>query len=306
MIVCLTPNPALDWTIVIPGFKAQHVNRASSTTVVAGGKGLNVARAVRTLGGTPNCVGFLGGNDGRQLAALADEEGLRSHWTWISGETRTCVIVADPEIGRSTVINDVGPSVSKGDWDRLTQDVLDASQEAQFVCSSGSLPPDSPQESFAGMLAALRERDKHIWVDISGASLQTALSVPGIGIKINHEEAGALLDTTIGSVDDAFAAADALSAGGTRPVVITLSPPAAVMLLDGQRYVAYPPHIRSLNNVGSGDSFTAGLVTALDQGLGPEEALCWGVAAGAANALTLSGAHFSLEDFQRILEQTTT
>jgi 1-phosphofructokinase family hexose kinase len=261
---------------------------------------------VRTLGGTPNCVGFVGANDGRQLAALADAEGLRSHWTWIEGETRTCVIVADPQTGRSTVINDVGPSVGKDDWDRLTQDVLDGSQDALFVCSSGSLPPDSPQESFAGLLSALREQGKRVWVDISGVSLQTALSVPGIGIKINHEEASALLNNTIASVDDAFAAAEALSAGGTRPVVITLSPPAAVMLLDGQRYVAYPPHIRSLNNVGSGDSFTAGLVTALDQGREPGEALRWGVAAGAANALTISGAHFSIADFNRILGETTT
>jgi fructose-1-phosphate kinase PfkB-like protein len=73
MILCLTPNPAIDRTLVVPNLTLGKVHRASETIVAAGGKGLNVARAIRLLGGESCCMGFAGGHSGHLFADLAQE-----------------------------------------------------------------------------------------------------------------------------------------------------------------------------------------------------------------------------------------
>src|SRR6185295_17597755 len=93
MIICITPNLAIDRTILVPRVVLGSVNRAERSIVAAGGKGLNVARAIHTLGGESLCMGFAGGQAGRLLADLAQNEGLNSSWTWTNFETRTCTIL---------------------------------------------------------------------------------------------------------------------------------------------------------------------------------------------------------------------
>src|SRR5512133_1720831 len=102
MIICITPNPAIDRTLLLHSLTVGDVHRAENVIVVAGGKGLNVARAIRTLGSEPLCMGFTGGHAGRLLADLAQKEGLNSLWTWTDVETRTCTILV-PANGEATV-----------------------------------------------------------------------------------------------------------------------------------------------------------------------------------------------------------
>ncbi len=76
MILCITPNPAIDRTLIVPNLALGKIHRAQQLIVAAGGKGLNVARAVRTLGGESLCMGFAGGHPGHLLADLAQNEGI--------------------------------------------------------------------------------------------------------------------------------------------------------------------------------------------------------------------------------------
>src|SRR5512141_1963084 len=122
MILCITPNPAIDRTLLLPKLDLGKVHRAQEVIVVAGGKGLNVARAIQTLGGQPFCMGFAGGHVGRLLADLAQEEGLSASWTWTNAETRTCTILVSGNRD-ATVINEPGQPISASDWQQLRQDV---------------------------------------------------------------------------------------------------------------------------------------------------------------------------------------
>ena len=124
MILCVTPNPALDRTMTVPGLHLGEAMRASYSFVTAGGKGLNVARVVRVLGGPVLCAGFLGGHSGHLLADLAEREGLPAAWTWFAGETRTSVILFDPQGGDATVVNEPGQEVTQEEWARLTADMV--------------------------------------------------------------------------------------------------------------------------------------------------------------------------------------
>src|SRR3954447_16596107 len=105
MILCVTPNTALARTLIVPRLRPCAVHGAQQVLAAAGGKGVNVARAARTLGAAARCLGPLGGSTGRMVAELAAREGLDGAWTWIAGETRTCTIVVDLAGGDATVIN---------------------------------------------------------------------------------------------------------------------------------------------------------------------------------------------------------
>src|SRR6185295_6845245 len=112
MILCVTPNPAVDRALLVPGFVTGEVFRATQSMALAAGKGVSLARAAHTLGAEPLCMGFLGGRAGQFHEELLAQEGIRTAWTWIEAETRTCIVIADPDSGKSTVVNEQGPTVT--------------------------------------------------------------------------------------------------------------------------------------------------------------------------------------------------
>jgi 1-phosphofructokinase family hexose kinase len=305
VIFCVSPNPALDHTLVVPSFVQGAVLRAQSSLFATGGKGPNVARAAQILGAKTRSFCFLGGRTGKIVADTAEQEALEGHWTWIDGETRTCVIVADASTGVATVINESGPRVTEADWSRYNQSVMDSITDASDVCFSGSLPPNSSVEMYMELIKATRDAGKRIWVDTSNAPLHAALPISGITIKINGDEAGEILDKTVDTPALAVEAALEFRERGTGNIVITLGKEGAVMVDAANHWWAKPPTITVKDAVGSGDSFLAGLVTAIASGQSADVALKRAVAAGAANATTVGGGDFPLETFNQILAATT-
>ena len=300
-VLCVTPNPALDRTLEVPGFRAGHTMRAESARVAPGGKGLNVARALSVLGVRPTCMGPLGGTSGKQLAELAAAEGFDSSWTWCDGETRTCLILVDPAARRASVINEAGPRLSAEDWMRTSRDILARAADARIVCLSGSLPPGVPPQKLADLCRALVEAGQAPWVDTSGAALAAVLTISGIRLKVNREEAQEVMGRSLDSVADCVAASGQLLERGLHTVVMTLGADGAVLVdAEGSSHAAAPP-VETDSAVASGDSFLAGLVAALAAGRDRSEALRWGVAAGTANALARGGARFSRAQFDSAL-----
>lgn len=302
MILCITPNPAIDRTLILPHIVLGRVHRAQEIIVAAGGKGLNVARAIRTLGGKPLCMGFAGGHNGQLLAELAQHDGFHSAWTWTDSETRTCTILVAQE-GDATLINEPGMPVSTADWARLRQDILAQLPLVGLVCISGSLPPASLAEDFQGLLRALVGEGKQVWVDTSGAALKTALGQPNIGIKVNGAEISEFLGFEVKDLDTAARALTILGNRGLTALVITLGSSGALLASGEGRWYARGPQVDVVSTVGSGDSFLGGLVSALDAGRDFPEALQDAVAAGTANALLPGGGQFKLQDFEKIRGQ---
>jgi 1-phosphofructokinase family hexose kinase len=304
MILCVTPNPAVDRTLVVPRIHVGEVMRAQESMIAAGGKGLNVARVARALGGEIICAGFLGGHSGRLVAELAEREGLGGAWTWIAGETRTCVIVIEPGGHDATVFNETGPTTTPEDWRRLIAEVPQRAANSAAVCVSGSLPPGSGPRDYAGLLAALRPAERPVWVDTSGPALGAALEVPGVAIKVNGSEAAGLVGSPIERPDQAAAAARALAGRTGGPVVLTLGGAGAVLADAAGTWHAQPPALRIVSTVGSGDAFLAGLVLSLTRGAPLPEALRRAAAAGAANALLVGGGRIDAAQADEIWSRT--
>jgi 1-phosphofructokinase family hexose kinase len=304
MILCVTPNPAIDRTLHVDALHLSEVHRAQESLTAAGGKGLNVARTIRTLGGLPLCMGLVGGHTGSLLAELAEREGLPAHWTRVKNETRTCVILV--EQGRdATVINERGTEVSADECQTFLRDVWAQAEPAQRVCISGSLPPGFALDDFSLLLRGLVERQKSVWVDTSGAALQAALNVRGVNIKVNAAELGEALGLEILNAEQAANAGKRLLENGISSVAVTLGRDGAVLVTESGAWSACPPAIEIVSSVGSGDAFLGGLAFALEQGHSPETALRYGVAAGAANALHFGGGVMDREEFYKLFHQSS-
>jgi 1-phosphofructokinase family hexose kinase len=305
-IVCVTPNPAIDRTLEVPGLRPGSMMRATASRIAAGGKGVNVARALSALGARTRCMGPLGGASGRILADLAAAEALPATWTWCDVETRSCLILVDSAAREATVINEAGPRLAAEDWNRVCADVLAQMAGASAVCVSGSLPPGVPPEELAALCRSLVGAGQVPWVDSSGPALEAVLAVPGLRLKINREEAQELLGRRIDGVAACEDAARQLVARGMAAVVVTMGGEGALLAdRDGCWRVEAPP-IVTVSAVASGDSFLGGLVAAWTSGRDLREALCWGAAAGTANALAAGGARFTRSQFDSVLARILT
>ena len=302
MIVCITPNPAVDRTLILPQLIPGAVHRAEKVMIAAGGKGLNVARAIRILGGEPLCMGFLGGHSGRLLADLAQNEGLNSAWTWVDSETRSCTILVSPN-GDATVINESGVPVSSSYWMQLQKDAQRFVSSAGIFCISGSLPPNSSMIDLHRLLSMLVENGKQVWVDTSGDALHTALALPNICVKVNGKEIGEVLGMEIKDPASAQRALIRLGKHDLTAAVITLGSAGAVLGTRAGRWYARGPEVDVVSTVASGDVFLAGLVNALNIGKAWPEVLGDAVAGGTANTLVAGGGRFALQEFERIREQ---
>lgn len=303
-IICVTPNAALDRTMVVSDFAIGHISRIGGAVAVPGGKGLNVMRAVRILGGQPLAMGLLGGHTGRMVAAMVEQDGYEAIWTYFDGETRTCTIIANAD-GVSTVINESG-LIRPSDWEALADDICAAAErdDVYAVCLCGSLPLGAPAEAPTQLIARLNDLGARAWVDSSKTTLENAIKARPYAIKVNREEIAEALGIALEETADIIAASKGLIEDGIGVVVVSLGAEGALLVTSEVIAKATPPAIQPVDPVASGDCLHAGMVTALARGKDFSEALRWGVAAGTVNGLYAGGAQFPFAHFQEILRQT--
>lgn len=303
-ILCVTPNVAIDRLLSVPSLAAGSVVRARSSQVSCGGKGVNVARALRRLGQRVRCAGLLGGEAGCRAADGARREGLNAAWTWIAGETRTCIIVVDDR-GAATVINEPGPVLEAGDWEHFTDDVRAAAEAGcAAVAICGSLPPAAPTGAMARLVIAASGDGRPVWVDIGGESLADALCAGPAGVKINAEEAAAFFGSPVTTIADVLRAARTLRLRGASQAIVTAAAAGAVLATAEGTWLARPPELAPVNVVASGDAFLAGLLAGFADGLDPPGALRRAAAAGAANTQSLGLADIDAVVVERLAART--
>lgn len=301
MLLIVTPNPALDRTMVFRGLRLGAVQRTGEVLVAAGGKGLNVARAARALGQPALVCAPLGGLTGDQVAHLAAREGLDGRWTRHgAGETRTCVLLVDPEADDATALNEAGPTLAPADWDAFAADVCAAAAGAALCVLSGSLPLGVAAARLGELAAAVAARGVPVLVDTSGPALEAALAARPWGVKVNGAELGAALGRAVEDVAGAAAALHELRARGVTMAAVSLGARGCVAADASGVWWAHPPQVRVVSTVGSGDSLLAGFAAGALRGLPLPGALQLGVACGTADALTIGGGRIDPADLARL------
>jgi 1-phosphofructokinase family hexose kinase len=305
MLLSLTPNPAIDRILIVPGFRSAEVCRIAEIHDAAGAKGLNVVRVARTLGIPVRACGPLAGETGRRIAALASEEGIDARWVWLpEGESRVCLLVIDPAAPDTLVLNEHGPRVAAADWAVLAALVRSEAAQSAAVASSGSLPLGVDVDQFIALLADLAAGGL-VFLDTSGPALAAALDLPLALLKVNAHELGDALGASITTPDQARAAAALVHLRGPRAVIVTLGKDGAVAVGDGGAWWARAPEVALISPVGSGDALLAGVAAALLSEQHLADALALGVACGAANTLTIGAGVVRPNDVTRLRDTTT-
>ncbi|HEX8632626.1 MAG TPA: 1-phosphofructokinase family hexose kinase [Pyrinomonadaceae bacterium] len=289
MILIINPNLAVDHIVEVDELRAGEVQRSRGARQQAGGKGVNVARVLATLGEPSLLLGFAGGRAGELITAGLRAERIASRPTRVRDESRTCLIINDRTRREQTVIN--APGASVGDAERRDFEATYTRElpGAELVVINGSLPPTLPVDTYARLATEAAAAGRRVLLDCAAAPLAHALGARPFLVKINAAEAAEISSAPVEDFSGAAHAARVLRERGAQHVMITLGEQGALLDFAGVRYEFVAPRVRALNSVGSGDAALAGLASALRRNLAAEAMGALAVAAGAANALHGAG-----------------
>ncbi len=286
MILAISLNPSLDRTVFLDELKVGDTNRVDHTETDAGGKGINLARVAAEMGAKTKVLGYVGGGSGDFVIRVLNREGVANEFIEVSGETRTNVCIETSVGGPPTMLNERGPEISSHEWQQLIELVESASSSATWVAVGGSVPPGIPQDCMKTLVEVAHRSGAMVLLDADDTAF--ALGMQGIPefIKPNLREAERYIGRAIPDQESALRAAEDLHLAGTHIVVLSRGELGAILACEEGLFNAVPPKIHQRSTIGSGDSLLGAVLAALEQGSTMEEALRWGVAAGAATAMT--------------------
>jgi 1-phosphofructokinase family hexose kinase len=306
-IVVACPNLSLDRTVEVERVAPGHVHRATRVDVRGGGKGVNVARALKAMGVSASVVGLRAGHTGAAVVGLLEEEGIQTLAVAAEGETRSCLsIVSGTDV---TVFNEPGPHIDAPAWAEFEDRVADRiGVGAIFVCS-GSFPPGAPPDGAGRLLRRARVNGATTMCDTSTQQLANALSCDPDLVAPNLAEAEWLLhgrETESvtegpGALERARAAADELAGRGPGAVLVTAGAAGAVLAhAQGTTTLqAYEVSVR--NPVGAGDCLVAGIARGLSRGDDLVAAARTGAAMAAASCETFAAGELDPQRVESLL-----
>ena len=284
MIVTVTLNPAIDKSLSVPSLRLGRRHRTVERQTLAGGKGVNIARMLKTLDQPVIATGFIGGAAGTQIVEQLTRESIVNDFVRIAEESRTNTAVFDPTTGEETEINEQGPAVEPGELEALSEKLRYLARGAAIVVVAGSLPRGVPSDFYATLVRELRKLDVLTVVDTDGDALRAAVRAEAGIVSPNLHEAEQLIGQEFGDDDDRAGAVREIVALGAREALMTTPDGCwAQVLVDGspQLYRATIAPREPVATVGSGDAFLAGYLAARYSGSPPDECLRFGVACGA-------------------------
>lgn len=303
MIATVTLNPCLDKTITVNGLKIDEANRWQRIRRDPAGKGINVSRAIHEMGGNTVAYGFIGGPDGRIIEILLDEEGVHYDFTPIHAETRTNFIISDAKTGQQTRIDAPGPSISKGELNRLRRKLRNINPPPDFMVISGSMPPGVPADTYKQLIEESKVKGIKTVLDSDGEWLRKGILAEPYLVKPNVYEVEQLLQTNLLTEDAIIRAAYTLLDMHIEVVVISRGKDGFIAVTNDLALKVLPPRLKVQSSVGAGDCTVAGIVMELARGKTLIEACRLGGAMGAAAVLTPATQLCRRKDVERILPQ---
>lgn len=307
MIVTVTLNAAIDRTLVVPNFQPGHRHRASAGFQSAGGKGINVARALKRLGAPVVCTGLAGGRTGTRLVEELTNEGILNDFVRIREESRTSITVLDPTSNAYTEVNEWGPEVSEDELDMLREKLDYLAQRAEFVVLAGSLPRGVDPGVYGALVRDLARRQLLAVLDTEGEPLRLGVEAEPYLVSPNQQEAEALVGHEFDD-EDLAAALDEVAALGARNVIVTQHTGCYALLREDRdelRVRARAPHVEPTSTVGAGDTLLAGFIAARVSGRSFDDAVRSAVAAGAASVLEPGPGRFDSREASRLTPLVT-
>ncbi len=304
MIVTVTLNAAVDRTLTVPNVQLGHRHRASQGLTIAGGKGINVARALKRLDVPVIATGLAGGRTGTRLVEELTTEGILNDLVRIADESRTSTAVVDPTSDTYTEINEWGPQVRPEELEILFEKLHYLSRGADFVVFAGSLPRAVSEDFYGEAIRDLQRRGVQTVLVAEGEPLRRGVEAEPFLVAPNEHDAEALVGQEFDDDEDFVLGLDAIAEKGARNVLITRDEGCFARLREDRtahRFRVTPPPLERVSAVGAGDALLAGFLAARLDGKSLADSLRQAVAAGAASTLELGAGRFEPREVGRLL-----
>jgi 1-phosphofructokinase family hexose kinase len=306
MIITVTLNAAIDKTLAVPNFRLGRRHRAVEQTAMAGGKGVNVARALRALGQPVIATGVAGGPTGTRIVEHLTDEGILNDFVRIREESRTSTAVVDPTNGEQTEINEHGPHVSEAELDLFVDKLLYLAKGAAVCVFAGSLPRGVDAGLYGRLIEEMRRLGVTTVLDSEGEPLVVATRKGPDVVTPNELEAEGLVGREFSDVDDRRRALEEMVEMGAREGLMTL-PDGCMAVLgesgDRQLFRVTSEPLEPVSSVGSGDAFLAGFVAARYSGRDDEDCLRFAVACGAESTQHFGAGQLELREVERLISE---
>ena len=295
MIITVTLNAAIDRTLTVPNFQRGQRHRASEGLMLAGGKGINVARALKRLDVPVVATGLAGGGTGTQIVEALTAEAILNDFVRIQDESRTSTVVADPTGATFTEVYEWGPHVDEEELSILLDKLRYLSRGADFVVFSGSLPRGVEEGFYAEAIRDLNRRGVPCVLDAEGPPLRLGTEAEPFLVSPNQREAESLAGQEFRDDEDFRMALDTIAEIGARNVLISQESGCFCRFRE-ERNVRYfgagPPRVEPVSSVGAGDVLLAAFLAGRVNGKTLEESLRSAVATAAASTLEVGAGRF--------------
>jgi 1-phosphofructokinase family hexose kinase len=304
MILTVTLNAAIDRTVAVPNFRLGHRHRAVESRTVAGGKGINVARALKLLGRPVITTGFAGGPTGNRLLEQLRLEAVLTDFTRIAAETRINLAVIDPTSGEQTEINERGPAVSPEEVESFVARLRYLADGAKLCVLAGTLPPGAGDDLYARLVKDLTNSGVPVVLDAEGGAMLAGLRAGASIVTPNEREAEELVGQEFADRDDLVQGLSELVRLGAGEAAITRPDGCVAAIGEGaeRRFLEVRTEpLDPVSTVGSGDAFLAGYVAARYDGKAADECLAYGVACGAESTQHFGAGTVDRNQVERLL-----
>ncbi len=301
-ILTITFSPCIDKSTSVAALIPEKKLKCTAPKLEPGGGGINVARAIKKLGGEATAIFPSGGYTGKFFNHLLEKENIPAVIIETANETRENFIVLEETSNNQFRFGMPGTVLSEKEWRQCLQAVQEM-DNPQFIIASGSLPPGMPTNAFMQLAKIAKNKNAKFIVDTNGGALQQALDEGVYLIKPNIGELAALAGKNELKVDDVkIIAREIIAKGKCEVVVVSMGAQGAMLVTKDIAEIIAPPPVKRKSTVGAGDSMVAGIVFYLSLGKNIFEAVQYGVACGTAATMKSGTELCKKEDAEKIFK----
>ena len=283
MICAVCLNPSLDKSASVGRFSLDAPNRIRMERLDVGGKGVNVARVIRELGGAGLLIGFDFERD--PVASAMAAEGVACRMIRVQGGLRVNMKLRETETGRTIEINEQGAAISDAEIERVGELLCGSLRPGDWATLSGSLPPGAPADTYAKLLRRVKQAGAKAALDCDGPPFLAALEAGPDLVKPNAQEFESLTGVRPGDREKTVRACRAWIERGVGKVCLSMGGQGAVLVTEKNAYACPAAKVPVRGTQGAGDSMLGALLTAYEKGMDDPSALRFASAAAGASVM---------------------
>lgn len=301
-IITITLNPSLDTTLWIESFDMAEPVFAKNEVTHPGGKAVNVARVLHSLGINSRVIGFVGNENADVFIKMLNQEGVEHNFTTVRGKIRENLSIVSPN-NKMLKINRQGFSVSDDEFEQLFEKLVNKVSESKSILLvfAGSLPQNVTAKRFKEKIISVKSDKNKIVLDTNLFSEADIKEIKPFIIKPNEIEISTIAGKRLTGIDEIKDYAKKLSVFAEN-VLVSLGEDGLVYAGGGKVMHCIPPKVSVVSSVGAGDTTLAGFIKSIVEGGNAENSVVYATACGTASVLLEGTQAITLEEAQAFVE----